>query len=255
MTIFQLTDAHIAPESEPTHGIDVRANFLAGLELAREWQPDAFVFSGDLCFETGDRSVYEWIKGHLDTLPFPYFVIPGNHDDSAAMTQVFDCQRLSHFLEGCFTARIGDHETIFLNTETGFLTENQTAWLDRRLAENVEKLVLIFMHYPPVRAGVRFMDLNYPMQEASRGAFQEVIFRQSKPVYVFCGHYHAARTVCLKNLVVHVTPSTYFQIDPRPEGFQIDHYRPAFRLITVEKDRVQSAVHYFQGHLAPDLAA
>lgn len=253
MTIFHLTDQHIAPDGIPTHGIDVRANFLEGISLALDWQPDALVLSGDLCFEVGDESVYRWMKPHLDNLPFPWFVIPGNHDDSNLMTQVFDSQRLAHFSEGCFTARIADRPVIFLNSETGFLTKNQLAWFEARLAENPSEMSLVFIHYPPALCGMPFMDLNYPMQESSRKAFQEIVWRQPKPVYVFCGHYHAARTVALKNMLIHVTPSSYFQLDPRSEGFQIDHYRPAFRWISVKGDRVQSSIHYFRGHLAPDL--
>ena len=69
MTIFQLTDLHIAPPGVPTQGVDLRANFLAGLQEAKAWQPDALVISGDLCFEVGNESVYRWIKAQLADFP------------------------------------------------------------------------------------------------------------------------------------------------------------------------------------------
>ncbi len=253
MTIFQLTDMHIAPDGVATNGIDVRANFLAGLRTAREWQPDALVLSGDLCFETGDESVYRWVKERLADFPVPFYVIPGNHDDASMMEQVFDLQRLANYEAGCFTAEIGGRRVLFMNSETGFFTEPQIDWLEKQLAELVENQAMIFVHYPPIRTGLRFMDENYPMQETWRMRFQSVVFRHPRPVHVFCGHYHAARSVGRKNLFVHVTPSTYFQIDPRPLTFQIDHYRPGFRWISEDGDRIQSSVHYFQGRLAPEL--
>lgn len=253
MTIFQLTDLHIAPLGTPTHGIDVRANFLAGLREAKQWLPDALVISGDLCFEVGDESVYRWVKEKLADFPAPYFVIPGNHDDSKMMAQVFDIQLLTDHESGCFTTKIGGRTVFFMNSETGFFTENQMVWLEKRFAESTEKQEMIFVHYPPIRCGLKFMDDNYPMQESSRDRFQKIVFGQPKPVHVFCGHYHAARSVGRKNLFVHVTPSTFFQLEPRAAEFTIDHYRPGFRWISEDNDRVQSSVHYFQGHLAPEL--
>jgi 3',5'-cyclic-AMP phosphodiesterase len=255
MKIFQLTDFHIAPEGVPTYGIDVRANFLAGLREMEKWSPDALVITGDLCFEVGEESVYQWILEKLNKISTPWFVIPGNHDDSKKMAQVFDYQSFTSFFEGCFTAKINQQTAIFLNSETGFFTENQLVWFEKKLAEQTHEQVIVFVHYPPIRCGVRFIDANYPMQESSRRQFQRIVFKQSKPVHVFCGHYHAARTIGIQNLTVHVTPSTFYQIDPRPADFQIDHYRPAFRWISVENDRVQSSVHYFQGHLSPELSA
>ncbi len=246
MTIFQLTDLHIAREGADSSGIDVRGNFLRGLERAVELRPDAVVVSGDLCMDVGDAEIYDWVFAQLRGLPMPFFTIPGNHDDSAMMAQHIDYQRVSSFFEGCFAAQVAGHRLIFLNSERGFLTDEKLAWLDARLAET-DLLALVFIHYPPLLTGAKFMDTNYPMAVEWRRGFQKCVFRHPAPVSVFCGHYHAARTVCLKNMTVHVAPSTYFQIDPLVETFAIDHYRPGFRWIALEGERVQSSVHYFEG--------
>jgi hypothetical protein len=41
---------------------------------------DVLVMTGDLVEEPGDRARLERVKGWLDAAPFPYLVVPGNHD-------------------------------------------------------------------------------------------------------------------------------------------------------------------------------
>lgn len=243
MTIVQITDTHIGAEGEATRDVDVRTNFLSILEVAAHLDPDYLVLSGDLCFDKADSGVYRWIKFHMDALSIPYDVIPGNHDDTALLAAVFDREHL--LLPGgemAFIRSIAGFEFIFLDTAAGIFSERQAEWLRDHLAR-AEGTQVIFMHHPPVQVGVPFMDARYPLENPE--VFRRAIEGYPAPVHVFCGHYHVERTVHEGALHVHVTPSTFFQIAQFQESFDVDHYRPGFRVIELTTGgRLSHTVRY-----------
>ncbi len=243
MRIVQITDTHIGAEGENTRDVDVRVNFVAMLEVALRVQPDYLVFTGDLCYDTSNTFVYNWIKTHLDALALPYDLIPGNHDDPALMARVFERE---HLLlpdgEMAFVRPWGGLQFFFLDTSPGFLSEAQADWLQHKLSGARGRQV-IFMHHPPLPAGMPFMDGRYPLLNPD--VFRRAVAGYADPVHVFCGHYHIEKTVHEGALHVHITPSTFFQIDPFNEKFAVDHYRPALRVIDIDDEgRLLHSVRY-----------
>lgn len=246
MKLVQITDLHVAEEGEFTHGVDVRQNFLDILQAVKSCSPDLLVLSGDLCYDTANEQVYQWMKAQLDALPVPYAVISGNHDTPEVLAKNFNIEHLLTDGELYYKLPLGDHTLLFLETSIGTVSEGQLAWLAQELA-SMDRDAVIFMHHPPVPGGVPYMDVNYPLHNMA--AVQEVFFKFPHQVSVFCGHYHVEKTMRVKNLTVHITPSTYFQIDWRGEAFQVDHYRPALREINLRPDGiVESRVVYYEGN-------
>lgn len=245
MRIVQITDIHIGAEGEATRDVDVRTNFISVLEVATHLDPDYLVFSGDLCFDLADAGVYRWIKDRLDALNLPYEVIPGNHDDTALMAAVFERENLLlPSGEMAFARTIAGFQFLFLDTSRGTLSREQADWLRRILAQTTGTQV-IFMHHPPGAVGVPFMDARYPMQTPE--VFRQAVQGYPAPIHVFCGHYHAEKTVHEGLLHIHVTPSTFFQIVQFQEAFAVDHYRPAFRVIELfpgEEVNLRHTVRY-----------
>ena len=244
MKIIQITDLHIGQEGENTYGVDVRQNFTSILEAVKKEQPDLLVITGDLCLTIGHSATYEWIKQYLDSLNIAYEVISGNHDDARLLATVFGKTAHLHGTELFFKKRIGLKTCLFLDSSIGEISDNQLLWIGKELRE-LQEDVLIFMHHPPVVGGVVFMEKNYAMR--GREQFQSVLFNYEYGITVFCGHYHVEKTICRQNLTVHITPSTYVQIDDKAEQFQVDHYRIALREIDIEKYAVLSTVRYFDG--------
>lgn len=246
MKIIQITDLHVGNENEFTHGVDVRQNFLDILKVVRHVAPDLLVLSGDLCFDSADPQVYQWLKSHLDYVDIPYAIIGGNHDDSMVLA---DCFKIHHLLVGdelYYKRLFGEYTLLFLETSRGSVSDGQLTWLDRQLSSMTESPI-IFMHHPPMLSGVPHMDQNYALKNMD--AVQSVLCDFPRPLTVFCGHYHVEKTVCYKNLIVHITPSTYFQLNWRTEGFQVDHYRPAYREINLRSDGImESSVIYLDGN-------
>lgn len=246
MKIIQLTDLHVAEEGENTHGVDVRQNFQNILETVRALSPELIVLTGDLCLDSGNERTYHWVRSHLDFLQIPYTAIGGNHDLSPLLAKAF---HIGHLLEGnelFYKRNLNGHPVLFLETSVGEMSKKQLTWLENEL-EKIDQDTVIFMHHPPVVSGVPFMDNKHALRNMDE--VQSILFNFPHHLTIFCGHYHVDKTLCSRNLTVHITPSTYFQIDARVEGFKVDHYRIACREINLRSDGVvESTVIYQDGN-------
>lgn len=237
---------HLSNENANAFGVDVKQNFLDILKATRAIAPDLLVITGDLCYDKADPHIYQWIKSHLGFLKIPYAVIGGNHDESIKLARAFEIEHLLVAGELYFKRTLGAHNVLFLETSLGKVSDTQLEWLDRELGR-LDKDLVIFMHHPPVVGGVPHMDTNYALQNMED--VQRILFSYPHHISVFCGHYHVEKTLTVKNLSVHITPSTYFQIDWRQENFKVDHFKIALREINFRKDGVvDSAVEYFEGN-------
>jgi len=244
MKIIQITDLHIDDEGGYPHDIDVRKNLLRILTYIKKRKPDHLVISGDLCYRDPKEEIKQWIKEVLDVSGLDYSIIVGNHDDSTMMAKVFKLNHLLNEEELYFAKKIGKETILFLDSGKGSLSKKQTNWLKRQL-KNADKDVMIFMHHPPVKAGVPFMDNRYPMQYLEK--LQQLFFEHSDNIHVFCGHYHVDKTIRLKNLTVHISPSCFFQIDQNTLQFKVDHHRIGYREIVLDNQILSSTVRYFNG--------
>jgi Icc protein len=246
MKIVQISDLHIANEGTQTFGVDVRQNFLSILKAVKGISPDLLVLSGDLCFDTGDAGIYQWIKSHLDFLKIPYAVISGNHDDPVILAEVFGIEHLLVGSELYFKRSLGKHTLLFLETSKGIASNAQLDWLAHELG-TLKNDAVVFMHHPPIQGGVPHMDINYPLRNMEE--VQRLFYGFPHHVSIFCGHYHVEKVVCSKNMTVHITPSLYFQMDWHQEGFKVDHFRIALREIVLrENGGVESTVVYQEGN-------
>lgn len=245
MTILQITDPHLSHDNTNRHGVDTRGNFLTVLHAAVSMRPDLLVLTGDICYETPEPKVYRWVREQLAESGLPHVVIGGNHDDTDTLARAFDCRHWQTDGELYFTYPVGRHRLVFLESSQGHVSDRQLAWLAAELSPRREP-VLLFMHYPPLPAGVPFMDTHYPLRNAE--ALRKVLETAPVPVQVFCGHYHVERALQVGRLTVHITPSCYFQLDAGTADFRIDHFRAGFRFIRLTDDGIlATSVIYPEG--------
>ncbi|MEO0339638.1 MAG: metallophosphoesterase [Bacteroidota bacterium] len=244
MKIIQITDLHVGKENEDTFGVDVRVNCANILAKAKTLRPDVIVFTGDMCFRDPQRGIYEWLFPQIDALQIPYKVISGNHDDSPMMAQVFKQTDLLKEGELYYKEKWGDWPVLFLDTSTAYLSQPQLKWVEKQLSK-LEDKVLIFMHHPPIKCGVSYMDNKHAMQHKKQ--IQKLIYAFPGQVNVFCGHYHVEKVIRSQNMLLHVTPSCFFQISQQHEHFEPDHRRIGLREITLEGNQLMSTVHYYKG--------
>lgn len=242
MPLAFLTDLHLGTANQYSLGVDVRQNFRVALDWVRERKPDALVVGGDVCFDVGRAETYRWFRAEVEALPFPWYAISGNHDNSVLMARELGLERYLQGEEFYFSVPFGGTLALFLDTSRGRCSETQWTWLREQVARREE--VLLFMHHPPVPAGVRHMDAQYAFEESGR--FLEII-RPLRRATVVCGHYHVDRVLQRGNLTVFLTPSLYFQLKPDSPELAYDHFRIGIREIDLRPEGLVTSVQYLDG--------
>jgi len=240
MRIAFITDLHIDKAFEYPFGIDCRENFQRILKAILKTDASHLIIGGDLCF----REIYEWIFEELSAFPLTYDVIAGNHDDSKMMCAAAGTEALLTGSELYYAKKFGHYLAVFLDSSKKELSRLQLKWLDRQLHQH-QNNVLIFVHHPPFKAGVPYMDKAHAMQNGAE--MMKLIHKYDFNIPIFTGHYHVEKMAVSKNGVLCITPSCFFQVDQNKEEFKVDHHRIAYRLIDLEKEVFKTSVHYIAG--------
>ena len=89
------------------------------------------------------------------------------------------------------------------------------------------------------------MDSRHALR--NREEVQAIFLDHPYNVNIFTGHYHVEKVIRKKNIVVHITPSCFFQIGQDSEEFQVDHFRIGLREINWDNGVMMNAVFYFNG--------
>ena len=240
MRIIQITDLHINQDPGPVRGVDTRKNFLVTLAESMKYDPELLVITGDLAFQSGDREVYSWIKEQLDTCGAKqYRIIGGNHDDINMIAEVFGIENDVHGDELYFSV---SPAIIFLDTVKAYCSDAQWNWFGEEIKKIRDIRPLIFMHHPPLKAGVPHMDNKYAFQQTDE--FLKMCKLAAISPVIFCGHYHNEISIETNGISVFITPSTYLQISSRKEEFEVDHKIPAFRIIDIDQNTIKTTVRY-----------
>jgi len=249
MKIIQLSDSHIGRLTDITSGIDVRRNFEFLLEKVVKEKPDLLVHTGDICYEIPEEEIYDWAKKKLITTNLPFSIIAGNHDDSALMCNVF--YQKPDIQEYYYTLNFQNTKLIFLDTCRGDMSEEQYKWLEKELV--TEKNIVIFMHHPPIKMGVPFMDNKYAFRSSEK--FCKLFESIYHNVFIFCGHYHHERTVKRFPLEINICPSTYYELNDFKENFAVSNDHIGYRVINIDDNgKISSFTKYFKGFTLPLIA-
>ncbi|MBI1208814.1 MAG: phosphodiesterase [Azospirillum sp.] len=216
MLIAQLSDLHVTDPGTLCLG-RIETNRGAAAAVAHVMSlrpcPDLVVITGDLVND-GTPAQYRHLRTLLAPLAaLPLRVIPGNHDDRAALVAAFadtDAVRadgdLLHYVEDGFPVRVLGLDTVVPGQPDGALCARRLGWLAERLAEAPGRPTVLLMHHPPVATGIGHMDamrLNQGAQEL--GA---LVARHPNIERILCGHIHRAITSRWHGTVVTVCPST-----------------------------------------------
>lgn len=129
---------------------------------------DFLLLPGDLT-QHGERINHEWLAQRLQKLPFPVYVVPGNHDviardgegDAIAFSEFPQIYQAFGYQDGktpyYIRQLLPGVKLIGLNSNAfdeagnllrvGYLDEAQLDWLDQTLAEVGSDLVLVMLHH------------------------------------------------------------------------------------------------------------
>ena len=142
---------------------------------------DFLLLPGDLV-QHGERDNHEWLVRRLKQLPYPVYVVPGNHDviRRQGCDRTISLDEFVHLYQDFgysepgqpyYRHTIGDGlQLIGLNSNgfepngepfyTGWLDPDQLAWLDQQLDQQTDQLTLVMLHHNAIE--------HLPRQASSR---------------------------------------------------------------------------------------
>jgi 3',5'-cyclic AMP phosphodiesterase CpdA len=161
-TLVQVTDTHILPRAEDRlHGVDTLANLRAAVDLveARNIQPDAFLFTGDLA-DKGDPASYARLRAVFEDVErrfgVPALAAVGNHDNRPALREELLGEPASE-APLYYRRWLGDLRIVVLDSSVpgaaqGALDAEQLAWLRAELETLAPEGTVLVVHHPRCRA-------------------------------------------------------------------------------------------------------
>ena len=251
--LVQLSDTHIRQPGQLAYRRVDTSTYLARAVAAvgrLPQAPDAVVLTGDLT-DFGRSDDYAHLRALLSPLSCPVYLMPGNHDDGAALRSAFpDHPELQQNPVGdrvCFTVDIGGLRLVALDTTVprashGELEGPQLDWLDRTLAAARTVPTIVAVHHPPFPTRIGHMDDIGLVHGAD--AFAAVLARHPQVERVIAGHLHRSMQCRWAGTIAMTCPSTAHQVvlDLAPEapsafrmeppGFLIHAWTPPAPLVT-----------------------
>ena len=219
MIIAQITDLHVVARNRlcyrrvPTNA--QLAQSIAHINIL-DPRPDAVIASGDLT-DHGRAEEYDLLREILSDLIPPVFVIPGNHDRRDVLLKAFasedympapDAPFVNYAIDR-YPLRLIGLDTTVPEHHHGMMCEERLRWLDATLSARRDCPTLIFMHHPPFRTGVQWMDAS-----GLHGGrmMEEIVRRHRQVVRVACGHIHRPIYVAWAGTIASTSPSTCHQV-------------------------------------------
>jgi 3',5'-cyclic-AMP phosphodiesterase len=244
--IAQLSDLHVMT------GADERAEGVraAVTRLGTLWPPpECVVITGDLT-DRGLAAEYEVLRDLLAPVAPPVYLIPGNHDDRAALRSVFaganpvpgvacgppaDPGAFVQYAIDLGPVRLVLHDSTDPGRGGGAACATRLAALDALLSERPDAPTVVAMHHPPFLTRVPIIDA---MKYEGLADLAGVLERHPQIVRVICGHVHRPITAGFASTIAVSCPSTWIQLafgDP-PSATPVIAEPPAMALHLVEAD-------------------
>ena len=173
--IALLTDLHVSPGNRNSQKLK---------EVVAEINADPtqiVIVSGDLTNEGSDEEL-KCVKGILDGLKKPQFVVPGNHEDQWSQSackrfvDMWGSDRFVTELDGMVI--VGINCGPYMKAADGHIKQEDLTWLDETLSKHKDKRVISVNHYP-----ITYEDLdNYDQ-------YINLLSKYRVAVHL-CGHHH-----------------------------------------------------------------
>jgi Icc protein len=243
--LAQLSDFHVgAPPGEHDPRQCLREAVDAVLALPD--RPDAVLASGDLSDDGSARS-YAFVRAELERLGLPHFVIPGNHDERAALREAFGLAGQGadpiQYSADLGPLRLVAVDTVLPGADRGELDDLRLALLEAKLAAAPEQPTLLAMHHPPLHTGIPPFD-EICLDAGARAALAAVLSRHPQVLRIVAGHVHRTIVGELAGRAVVTVPSTYRQarLDFTATDFGLNDDPPGFAVHALVDGQIASHI-------------
>lgn len=241
MLLAQISDLHIKrPGALAYRRVDTAAYLERCVARLNAIEPklDAVVITGDLV-DLGSLVEYEALKQLLAPLAMPVYLLVGNHDERAALREVFDDH--AYLREGGefvqYAIDLGPLRLIALDSQMpqqsdGHLCAARLAWIEAQLAAAHGKPVVLALHHPPFVSGIGHMD-RQRLDPESTERLAAIVSRYSNVERVICGHVHRPIFTRFAGTIASSVPAPAHQValdlgEHAPSAFRLEP--PAFAL-------------------------
>jgi len=233
--IAQITDTHVGfePEAGENEFNFVRFRNVLGHLMSQPILPDMLILSGDLT-DGGQQECYHRIRDLVQECPFPVHVLPGNHDNRDELLRAFpECPTADGYAqyalecgEGSDRLRILCLDSFEPGRHGGAFCETRAAWLTRELEAHPDTPTMLFMHHPPVVAGIEWMDPKPSEEWFTR--FHDTVKGHKQIVAIQAGHLHRPLHSVVEGIPLSVTPAVApaVSLDLRPLDAEVADSRP-----------------------------
>jgi len=233
--IAQITDTHVGfePEAGENEFNFVRFRNVLGHLMSQPVLPDMLILSGDLT-DGGQPDCYRRIRELVEECPFPVHVIPGNHDSREEMLIAWpECPTVDGFAQYAIECGEGDDRLRVICIDSfepgrhgGSFCQTRADWLSRELDAHPDTATLLFMHHPPVVAGIEWMDPKPSEEWFTR--FHDTVRGHKQIVAIQAGHLHRPLHSVVEGIPLSVTPAVApaVSLDLRPLDAEVADSRP-----------------------------
>lgn len=238
----QVSDVHIGYGEEAQQ----RARRVFARLAALPAPVDAVLVTGDVA-DHGDRAEYAIARELFDSVPYPVFSCPGNHDDRSGFAQVllgegFDGGPINrvHIAGGAVFALC---DSTVPGKPGGYLADETLAWLGTVLDEAPpDAPVFVAFHHPPVDVHAPYLD---GMRQTGEERLAEVVRGRQNLVALLCGHAHTPAATTFAGLPLVIAPSVVSTVILPWDGEGIvDTESPAALAIHVLDDARRLTTHF-----------
>jgi len=259
MILCQLTDLHIrAPGSLAYGRVDTNRFFAAAIDelAALNPAPDAYLLTGDLT-DFGRADEYATLARGVARLGRPAYLLPGNHDERAAMRRAFPGFAYLHTPHDFLQYRIDFDgfalvalDTVVPEQSHGVLDAARLAWLADHLDATTPTIVA--MHHPPFITGIGHMDRIGLLEGAPQ--LEALLAEHRNIERVVCGHLHRSIQARFANTFASTCPSPAHQValDLSADGPSAWRFEPpGYQLHTWLDGRLVTHTGVFGRHAGP----
>ena len=232
-TIAYITDIHIDEVEVLEKGVDARKNFLDILTDLSSKDIDEIVIGGDI----GEAYSLPWFFENIQRMNIRTHITLGNHDNYISVSKHYTVEDNKGNGELYYSIDTELYRTIFLDSSTNEISEQQFEWLQNALHTDLP--IMLFIHHPLFEVETE-MDVQYAL--IARERIQQVLLKHNNKVYVFSGHYHTADETTIGNVTQFVTPAASFQVLKQKGKVEFDTKSFGYRIIEIDGGKVNTTL-------------